>query len=168
MGGKWGQYTPEEMACFKAGRMYAYLEDARCRERKNKYSRERLSKLYKESQEFRDAHSRRKRVYYQKHKAELKVQREASQLIKEVNEEEIQKKKDMIAKKKEEQRLKREAQQQEKDKRRSLHQRIQVVRETLAQIPRATEPRPKPVRKNKIPVQRVFEFPTVSHTVIMD
>jgi hypothetical protein len=171
MGGKWGQYTPEELACFKSGRMYAYLDDEKCRKHKNAYSRERQARLYKESPEFREAHARYGRAYYERHKAELKIQREAANLIKEAKKKQIS---EALQKRREEQRLKREAREQEQEKRRALRQRIQEsktlkeARESLTKKAKKHEIPPKRIRKNKIPEQRVFEFPTVSHTVIMD
>ena len=66
--GKWGEYTPEEMACFKAARMYAYLADTSYSKKKAKKSVQRHSTLMKEDEEYKARHKQRMANYYKTYK----------------------------------------------------------------------------------------------------
>ena len=175
MGGKWRQYTPEELACFKAGRMYAYLDDEERKQTKNMWAKERQKKLYRENKEYRETQNRRNRMYYQRHKAALKIQRQTAQLIKEVSREEELKRKEESQKKRDEKRLKKEEEQslkqQEKDKRSALKQRIQEsktlkeAKESLTKKSKKQEFRTKRTYKKKIPEQTLFSYREASFDI---
>jgi len=155
MGGKWGQYTPEEQAFFKSARMHAYLMDPEYIQKKNELNRQRRYILHRDSPEFRERNRTRAIRYYNAHKAELKIKRQARNLLVLKNE--------IVApvQIKIEKTLKKDAIKQEKEKKRAERQ---AIADAKALEAKRREREREEVRIVKIQEPAII-YPEVSHIV---
>jgi hypothetical protein len=164
MGGKWGQYTPEEQAFFKSVRTFAYVSDPDAAKRKSQKNVQRHATKMLEDAEYRANYIRRRAIYYQKHKDKLKLKRDAKKLLKEQDEEKLQKIKI-------EKILNKQLREEDKVKRRELRQKIKeakILKEAKESMTKKSKRSDSPRVKKPVVVKEqpaAFLFPEVSHIV---